>query len=80
MASKVTETLDIFFSQFKRRDYKKGEILIRADENPTGVLYVTAGNVREYAISSKGEELVVNIFKPGAFFPMTWGINQTENR
>lgn len=80
MDEDVRRKLDSFFSQFKRQTYKKGEILIRADEKPSGIFYLKEGLVREYAISKKGEELVVNMFKPGAFFPMTWGINETENR
>jgi len=78
--AQIRETLDKFFTQFKRQSFRKGEILIRADENPTGIFYLTEGLVKEYAISKKGEELVVNIFKPRSFFPMTWGINQTPNR
>lgn len=80
MNQNVIRELDKFFSQFKYQSFREGEILIRADENPTGIFYLKEGMVKEYAISRKGEELVVNIFKPGAFFPMTWGINETPNR
>lgn len=80
MDEQILRKLDGFFSQFKHQTFRKGEILIRADENPTGIFYLKDGMVKEYAISRKGEELVVNIFKPGTFFPMTWGINGTLNR
>ncbi|CAN5134565.1 Crp/Fnr family transcriptional regulator [soil metagenome] len=80
MNDKVKNKIDSFFTQFKKQVYKKGEILIRADENPSGIFYLKEGIVKEYAISKKGEELVVNIFKPGSFFPMSWGINETSNR
>jgi CRP/FNR family transcriptional regulator, anaerobic regulatory protein len=76
----IQKKLEDFFSQFKEQTYKKGEILIRADENPTGIFYLTGGIVKEYAISKKGEELVVNMFKPVSFFPMTWGLNETPNK
>lgn len=75
----INEKIDTFFSQFKRQTYKKGEILVRADDDPAGVFYLKAGMVKEYAISKKGEEVVVNIFKPSAFFPMSWAINDTPN-
>ncbi|MBI4080631.1 MAG: Crp/Fnr family transcriptional regulator [Candidatus Levybacteria bacterium] len=71
--------IDKFFTQLKRQSYKKGEILIRADDNPPGVFYLKEGYVKEYAISKKGDELVINIFKPIAFFPMSWAINDTPN-
>ena len=35
--------------------------------------------MRQYIISKKGDELVINIFKPHAFFPMTWAVNKTPN-
>jgi CRP-like cAMP-binding protein len=72
--------IDTFFTQFKKQSYKKGEIIIRADEDPSGIFYLKEGIVKEYAISKKGEELVVNMFKPVSFFPMTWGINETPNK
>lgn len=79
METSVSQKLDNFFKQYKHYVYKKGEILIRVDDEPGGVFYLTRGNVREYAISKKGEELVINIFKPVSFFPMSWAINQTPN-
>lgn len=75
----VSQKVEDFFKQYKHQIYKKGEILIRADDAPSGVFYLTKGLVKQYAISKKGEELVVNIFKPVAFFPMSWVINQTPN-
>lgn len=74
--SKITED---FFYKYKKQNYKKGELLIRADDDPSGIFYLIEGNVKEYAISKKGDELVVNIFKPYAFFPMSWAINSTPN-
>jgi len=77
--AKIQKKLDDFFKQFKHQKYKKGEILIRADDNPPGIFYLKSGYVKEYAISKKGDELVVNIFKPISFFPMSWAINSTPN-
>lgn len=68
-----------FFSRFTPKTYKKGEIIIRADDTPTQVFYLEQGTVRAYAISQKGEELVVTIFKPFSFFPMSQAVNQTPN-
>jgi CRP-like cAMP-binding protein len=35
--------------------------------------------VNEYDITPDGKEVVVNIFKPGAFFPMSSALNATPN-
>lgn len=79
MDNQIFEKVYGFFKQNKHQLFKKGEILIRADDEPSGVFYLTKGKVKEYAISKKGEELIVNIFKPEAFFPMSWAVNQTPN-
>lgn len=80
MDTKIAEKIDKFFTQFKYQEYRKGEILIRADDDPSGIFYLKEGIVKEYAISKKGEELVVNLFKPVAFFPMSWAVNNTPNQ
>ena len=79
MDTNIAKKIEEFFTQFKHIKYKKSEILIRADDNPSGILYLVSGNVRKYAISQKGDELVVNIFKPISFFPMSWAINNEPN-
>lgn len=79
MDNKIAKKLEEFFTKFKHQIYKKGEILIRADDDPSGIFYIKKGFIKEYAISKKGDELVVNIFKPISFFPMSWAINNTKN-
>ncbi len=79
MSDGVTKKIDLFFTNFKHQTYKKGEILIRADDDPTGIFYLTKGIVKEYAISKKGDELVLNLFNPVSFFPMSWAINGSHN-
>jgi len=72
--------INAFFVNYKRQLYKKGEVVIRADDDPAGIYFLDKGIVKAYAISQNGEELVLNIFKPGAFFPMSWAINSTPNK
>lgn len=79
MDEEVRKKVERFFLAHKHQEYKKGELLIRADDDPRGIFYLRSGNVKQYAISRNGEELVINIFKPVAFFPMSWAINQTPN-
>lgn len=79
MNEEVKNKVVDFFAKFPLQKYRKGEILVRAGDNPSGIFYLKSGLVKEYAISRKGEEVVVNIFKPGAFFPMSYAINQTPN-
>lgn len=75
----IKQKLETFFSQFKHLTFKKGEILIRADDEPAGIFYLKSGIVRQYAISKEGEEQTLTIYKPISYFPMMWAINGTEN-
>ncbi len=75
----VAKKVEDFFSSYPKRSYEQGEHLILADDDPVGVFYLLSGQVRQYDISGNGDEIVVNVFKPGAFFPMSWAVNRTPN-
>lgn len=79
MKDEVSKKLDSFFTKYKHQTYRKGEILVRGDDEPSGIFYLTKGQVKMYLISEKGDEVVLNIFKPISFFPMSWAINSTKN-
>lgn len=70
---------ETFYSQFVIRFYKKGEMLIRADDDPQGIFCLKKGYVRQYTISKTGLELTLHILKPISYFPMVWAINGTPN-
>ncbi len=72
--------IDVFFSQFTKLTYAKGEVVLRAGDPPAGVLYLKKGFVRQSFIAQNGDMLVVHVYRPGSFFPMTWVINDTPNR
>ncbi|PIY80381.1 MAG: hypothetical protein COY80_03250 [Candidatus Pacebacteria bacterium CG_4_10_14_0_8_um_filter_42_14] len=74
-----TQVFEDFFSQFQLRSYKRGEMLIRADDDPQGIFCLTQGYVRQYIISDLGMELTLNILQPISYFPMIWAINSTPN-
>lgn len=76
----VLQKLEKFFKDANLvRYYKKGEIIVRADDDPSGVFYVREGYARIYSVSPNGQEITFNIFKPGSFFPMMWAIGQSQN-
>lgn len=74
-----TRLFEEFYSQFRVRQYKQGEVLIRADDNPRGIFCLTEGYVRQYTVSESGMELTLHILKPTSYFPMVWAINGTPN-
>lgn len=74
-----TKEFEVFYSKFKPRFYKKGEMLIRSDDDPQGIFCLIKGYVRQYCISKAGIELTLHILKPISYFPMVWAINGTPN-
>ncbi|HVZ12780.1 MAG TPA: Crp/Fnr family transcriptional regulator [Patescibacteria group bacterium] len=69
-----------FFSQYRTLDYKKGQIILRSDDNPSGIYYVRRGYVRLYSISESGQELTLIIVKPHDIFPIRWAITGQRHR
>jgi CRP-like cAMP-binding protein len=79
MDTNKTEEFKEFYKQFQTRTYKKGEMLIRADDDPVGIFCLTKGYVRQYTISKTGFELTLHILRPISYFPMVWAVNGTPN-
>lgn len=80
MNQDVLGKIEKFFSSYPVRTFAKRQVIVQASENPPGVFYLEEGRVSQYDISPAGTEVVVNVFKPPAFFPMSWAINQTPNQ
>lgn len=79
MDSILQKVLDTFFQKFTRLKYKKGEIILRAEDPPQGVFYLKRGYVRQYMVAESGAMLMLHVFKPNSFFPMSWALNDTPN-
>lgn len=78
--SVVADKVQQFFAAYPKKSWAKRGLLVSAGEEPSGVFYLEEGRVNQYDISKTGVEIVVNVFKPPAFFPMTWAINRVPNR
>jgi CRP-like cAMP-binding protein len=79
MDKQLQQKIAAFFQQFPRREFEKGSILIHPAEEVTDVYCIVEGRVVQYDISPTGNEVVVNAFKPSAFFPMSQVVNGTPN-
>ena len=75
----VKATVAAFFEHYPLHGYKKRELFLHAEEPINAVFYIVDGRVNQYDIAPNGNEVVVNIFKPGAFFPISSAINDTAN-
>lgn len=75
----VKDKTKSFFGGFKLRRFEKGQILVFGGDDPQYVYYLEKGSVRQYDVSYRGDEIVLNVFKEGAFFPMSWATLRTPN-
>ncbi len=79
MQEKIKRKLEKFFAKYNYLQYKKGQLLILAGDNPAGIFYLKSGTVRVYYITRQGNEVIVNIYKAPSFFPMMWVVSNLPN-
>jgi CRP-like cAMP-binding protein len=72
-------TLTEFFNRYPITEYQREEFLLHPNDIPQGINYIEKGFIRMYSLTLEGKELTVNIFKPGAFFPMIWALGEAPN-
>jgi len=76
----VEKKIEAFFEGYRLKSFDKGHILINAGDEPAGIFHLVTGQVRQYDITDQGDKMVVNVFRPPAFFPMSWAVNKTPNQ
>ncbi len=79
MNQRILDKLEEHFSISDVIPYSRGKIITFANQEPEGVSFLLDGVVEQYDITPEGNKITVNIFKPTAFFPMSWAINKTPN-
>ncbi len=72
--------IERFFSKFSLQNYPKKVILLGGDEHAQGVFYIKSGYVRQFILSSQGEEQTVVILGPGSIFPLIGTITGKERK
>ncbi|HET8669671.1 MAG TPA: Crp/Fnr family transcriptional regulator [Candidatus Saccharimonadales bacterium] len=75
----ITQRTNDFFTRYPLRTFDKRQLLIRAESDIDHIFYMVEGRVSQYDITPSGNEVVVNVFKSGAFFPMSSAINNAPN-
>lgn len=71
MNTEVTKKITSFFEQFPKVTYSKGSTILQP-EDPLDYIYnIDTGYVKSYSVNEDGYDLIINIFKPLSFFPIT---------
>jgi CRP/FNR family cyclic AMP-dependent transcriptional regulator len=66
------EKLKALFYSHTRIQYKKGEVIIRPEDDPSGVYLIEWGFVKAYSITKYGEENLLLVRGSGSVFPLIW--------
>lgn len=80
MNNEVSQKIEEFFDKYRLRKYAKGQILLLNGDSASHVYHLLEGRVKQYDITYRGDEIILNVFKPPAFFPMSLAINGGENQ
>lgn len=80
MDDSIRNLVEDFFSSFPEIRYPKNQILLFPGEEASKIFHIVEGRVSQYSISYRGDEIVVNTFKPPAFFPMSMAINHVPSK
>jgi len=75
----IVGKLDEYFAGHKLSTFKKGSALVSLGEEPEEVFYLKEGYVRMSTVLISGNELTLNIYKPGSLFPMFWALGDVAN-
>lgn len=66
------EIIRTFFHSHTRMQYKKGEVIIRPQDEPSGVFLIEWGFVKAYTITKYGEENLLLVRSSDGVFPLIW--------
>jgi CRP-like cAMP-binding protein len=58
--------------------YKKGEVIVRPDDDTGHLHIVINGMVKAYRINNRGEETISVMYGPDNIFPLAWIITQEQ--
>lgn len=77
----VQERVKLFFASYPETSYKKGYVLVkRSNHVPTQIFFLEKGHVAQIKKINPGNEIILNIFKPGSFFPLVFALSGTQNQ
>jgi CRP/FNR family transcriptional regulator len=66
------DKLRALFHSHTRLQYKKGEVIIRPQDEPSGIYLIEWGFVKAYNITKYGEENLLLVRGSGSVFPLIW--------
>jgi len=69
-----------FFEKYTNLNFKRGEVILSPCQSVNKVFYLKKGFVKQYMLNKDGRIKAVNIYKPGAYFPIVLALAKYQNR
>ena len=63
---------NFFYANGTMHRYRKGELILHAEDEVNGIYYIEGGFVKVYSVNSRGEQYILVVYGPGEFFPLVW--------
>ena len=79
MPSELQEKLKSFFHQYPKIDLSTKKTVIKPNEEIRYIYYLEKGNIKQFAGTLKGEDIIFHIFSPGAYFPIMLLLSNVPN-
>ncbi|MBT4124167.1 MAG: Crp/Fnr family transcriptional regulator [Candidatus Pacebacteria bacterium] len=73
------DLLKNFFKSYKPVSYKTGDIILHPKDNIYSAHFVASGYISQQIISENGEDFIVNIHRPGSYFPIALVLHGARN-
>ncbi len=67
--------LNLFEEAGRHLSYSKDDVIIRAEDTPSGVYYIKSGWVKAYTLNKDKDAAIVMTLFPGDIFPCAWAIS-----
>lgn len=74
-----SQQLREFFSAHPLLTFKAGDVIIRPDDEIHFVYFVESGYVSQQVVSENGEDFILNIYRPGSYFPISLILHGVKN-
>src|SRR5690606_38923134 len=75
----IADKIEGFFSDYRIHSYRKGQILLLEGQEAKDIYYLIEGRVKQYDVTYRSDEAVLNVFKPISFFPMSLAMSKQES-
>lgn len=80
MSLPASTLISTFFDRYTPSRYSKGQVLLLQGEQSDYIFFLIEGSVKVYTISYRGDEVILHIYKPSDYFPISHAVTTTQNK